>query len=104
MGPNEEHLKQVQRDAVNTTIRHFRDEIEDETFATDADLDKVKKDLLTSIDTSGNQTVDGKDVSKPIENTAAQPDSSGKSAGGAAPSREAVKDAKPTNKTSNSRQ
>lgn len=103
MGPQSEHLKQVQRDAVNTTIRHFRDEIEDETFVLDADLGKVKKDLLSAIDTSTTQTVDGKEASVKTDNTAAQPDSSGKSAGGAAPSKDAVKDAKPTNKTSNSR-
>jgi hypothetical protein len=69
MGPSENHLDQVKRDAVVTTLRHFRDDAIDNGYEPKEDLDKVQAQLLKehspevknqSVDTGEGQVVSDK--------------------------------------------
>lgn len=46
MGPDKNHLEEVKRDAVRTTLRHFRNEQLDNGYEPEVDLDTVEHELL----------------------------------------------------------
>lgn len=60
MGPDTNALDQVKRDAITTTMRHFRDEVEDEkiNFKPKADLEKARAQLLAEQDATPSDTPD----------------------------------------------
>lgn len=60
MGPNENVLEAVKRDAINTTIRHFKDEMLDNDYEPQVDLDEVRRSLLA--DHGGVAVVDKTEI------------------------------------------
>lgn len=57
MGPNQNALEEVKRDAIKTTLRHFRDDMLDNEFEPANDLDEVQAQLLAERDASKTQEV-----------------------------------------------
>lgn len=50
MGPNHDVLNEVKKDAIRHTLRHFRDQVEDEEFEPVRNLHEVQKQLLAEHD------------------------------------------------------
>lgn len=46
MGPQDNALEQVKLDAIKGTIRHFKNDVEDNSFEPAQDLDVVRRQLI----------------------------------------------------------
>lgn len=71
MGPSANHIEGVKRDAIRTTLRHFRDEMEDNGYEPIVPLADVEKQLLNEVAVSevtptviDAEVVDTKDSAK----------------------------------------